>query len=951
MSPELSRLQAALAGRYELLRELGEGGNATVYLARDVRHDREVALKVVRADLVGELGLERFRREIKIAAGLQHPNILPLLDSGEVDGLPYFATPYSGTTSLRDRMERQKVLPYEDICEIVREVAAGLDFAHARGIVHRDVKPGNVLLSDGHAILADFGLARAVEADPSERLTGSQDGVPGTVWYMSPEQLDGSTEVDGRSDVYSLACVAYEMLCGEPPFTGRTAWAVMARQATGTRTSVRVFRPDVSEATNEVIDRALDRDPGRRYGTAGEFARELVESFEDSAWSRKRKSAAGLRRLVPGVAAAAVVLAAILLWPSGGGSPLDAQRVMVFPLLDSRAGGGGSAEGEEAAIMIGASLDHAEPIQWIDGWDWLDPELREDMSSWTVSQGSDIAREQGAQYLIDGRIMVEGDSLRLLLRLHDASTGELVRRSTVSGAMGVDRSTDLSQRAVIELLPDLIDISRPVRTDVLTDFRPAAVASWLQGERQYRRAEFEAALDQFQRAVAQDSTMALAAIRGAQAAGWVLQPTVVRDLLAVGLRNEAALSSKHRLFADGLRRYYAGDAAEARGQFQAALAIDPTWADAHMALGEIYYHLPPALSDSLGNAEAAFREALRFDPGFLPALVHLAEIAIYRDDQVSAARYASQVEADHGPVAAASHLDLLQTCRGEGPAAIPWRDAARTSPLALLETATRSGVGGDGSPCALAAYSALAEAGPPAFGWTALIGSQSYFVATARPDRALATVRSASGFSRQQPYLIILDALAGAPFEAEAEAAVRQLESEEPSSATHLWATGVWQASQGRSDRAARALQVARDVASGSTATRTDTLLVDVLAAWNALAEGDTSTAIARLEQLAPVDPASSLAWSVWQGLGAERVLLAELYTGRGDFEQAIRVAEALDHPQPISFLPFRPESLRIRAAAAQALGQEADASTYRQRLERLGPQAAPSAGEASPQS
>jgi serine/threonine-protein kinase len=950
MSADLERVRSAFAGRYEVLRELGEGGNANVYLARDVRHDREVALKVVRADFVGKLGLERFRREIRIAAGLQHPNVLPLLDSGEADGLPYFATPYSGTTSLRDRLEGRKVLPYEEVCAIVQDVAAGLDFAHEQGIVHRDVKPGNILLSSGRAILADFGLARALDMNPEDRLTDSKDGAPGTVWYMSPEQLDGSREVDGRADVYSLACVAYEMLCGEPPFTGRTAWAVMARQATGTRTSVRVFRPDISEATNEVIDRALDRDPGRRHATAGAFSRDFVESFAESAWSRKKRGASRLRRVVPWVAVAAAVVAAILLWPRGSAGPLDAQRVMVFPLVDSRGEGDGSSEGEEAAIMIGASLDHAEPLQWIDGWDWLDPEVREDMSGWTVGLGSSIAKEQGARYLIDGRIMEEGDSLRVLLRLHDASTGDLVRRSLVSGLVGRDRSTDLSQRAVIDLLPELIDTSRPVRTEVLTQFRPAAVASWLQGEREYRRAEFVAALAQFEAAVAADSTMALAAIRGAQAAGWVPRASVVQDLLAVGLRNEGALSTKHRRLADGLRAHYAGDVEGAIEEFQTALAVDTTWADAHMALGETYYHLVPGLEGSLGDAEAAFRETLRFDPGFTPALVHLADLALSRGDLTSAARYAAEVEADHGPVSAAAHLDVLRTCTAEGPGAIAWSAEAVASPFAVLEAAVRSGVGGEGSRCAVAGYRALAEEGPDAYAWSALLGRQSHLAATNRIEETLATIQGAADFYPQQPYLFILDALAGLPFEEEAEAGAGELEQEEAEaraiyreeepelfSATRLWALGAWHGSRGRPERTAAALDAAREFASGQAATATDSLLVEVLTAWNAIARADTSAAIAALEALTPVEPATGLAWGVWEGLGAERFALARLYLDRGDYARAIEVAEVLDHPQPIAFLPFRPESLRVRATAAEALGQEADAAAYRQRLERLG--------------
>ncbi|HSM04967.1 MAG TPA: protein kinase [Longimicrobiales bacterium] len=951
MSDDLSRIRSALAGRYEVVRELGEGGNATVYLARDLRHDRDVALKVVRPELMGTLGLDRFRREIKIAAGLQHPAILPLLDSGEIDGLPYFATPYSQTSSLRDLLERQKVLPYERACAVVREIADGLDFAHDQGIVHRDVKPGNILMSGGHAVLADFGLARLVETDPEDRLTDSNDGVPGTVWYMSPEQLEGNLELDGRADVYSLACVAYEMLCGEPPFTGRTAWAVMARQASGTRMSVRVLRPDVPEATNEVIAKALERDPSRRYPTAGAFAEAFEESFGAPRYPSQAKGG-WLRRVVPWSVAAAVIVAAVLAWPFGGGPDLNAQRVMVFPLVDSRPDQAGSTEGEEAAIMIGAALDHAEPLQWIDGWDWLDPEIREDMGGWTIRRGAVIAREQGVRYLIDGRIMVQDDSLRVLLRLHDAATGDLVRRSLVSGVLGIDRSTELSRRAVIELLPGLIDTSRPVSTDVLTRFRPAAVANWLQGEREYRRAEFDMALMLFERAVGLDSTMALAAIRGAQAAGWVLRPSVVENLLAVGLRNEAVLSTKHRHVAHGLRSYYEGDADRALERFGAALEVDPTWADAHMALGETFYHLLPRVGAAAGDAEAAFREALRFDPGFTPALVHLAELSIGRGDRAGARRYAAEVRADHGPVLAAAHLEMLQTCVDEGADAVDWMDEASASPLAVLETA-RLEAGGPRHRCAADGFRALAEGGPPAYGWAALLGLQSHLVATGRTDDARAAVDGAVGFARQQPYLFILDALAGAPFEAEAEAGVRELErASAPSSTTHLWAVGAWQATRGRADRTAAALEAARRFRSGPgpDPTRTDSLLVEVIAAWDAFARADTSAAIARLEALAPVDTPVNLAWGLWQGLGAERMLLARLYLEQREFERAIQVAGVLDHPQPMAFLPYRPESLRIRVEAAEALGRRADAAAYRQRLDGLREDPI-AAGDRSPQS
>ncbi|MEJ2539933.1 MAG: protein kinase [Gemmatimonadota bacterium] len=936
MPGDLSRLRSALEGRYESFRELGEGGTATVYLARDVRHGRDVALKVVRWQLRGTTGLERFRQEIQIAAGLQHPNILPLLDSGEVDGLPFFTTPYTEASSLQEVMERQKTLPVKRVCTIVREVADGLDFAHSKGIVHRDVKPGNILISGGHAVLADFGLALAVEADPSERITDSKDGAGGTVWYMSPEQLNGSAEVDARTDIYSLACVAFEMLCGEPPFTGRTAWAVMARQATGTLTSIQVLRPDLPEEANRVFAKALDREPGRRYASAGEFADALIESLavpDQGGGPAARR----VRRALPLVAVAAVI-AAVLLWPFSGAPTLDAQRVMVFPLLDDRPDRNGSSEGEEAAIMIGAALDHAEPLHWVDGWDWLDEDVREDMAGWTIRQGTTIAREHGARYVIDGRILTEADSLRVLLRLHDASSGELVQRSLVSGPLGTSRPTELGRRAVIELLPDLIDSSRPVRTDVLTGFQPAAVAMWLQGEREYRHGRFGTSLDLFERAVAADSTMALAAIRGAQAAAWVLRPAVVEDLLSVALRNESELSTRHRLLAEGLRSYYAGEADRALERLRAALQVDPAYADAHMAVGETYYHLMPRDVRGTAQAEAAFLQAARFDPGFTPALVHLAEIALARGDLSEEARYAAEVRQESGDtIAAARHLTLLERCMDNGPGAVAWRQEVTTSPLTVLEAAFRSGPDASQAACAVAAYSALGAVGPPSYGWTAHLGLLGRHLAAGREEEARAQIEGAPDFERQKDYLFVLAALAGGSFQDEADAAVADMMSEADStSPTRLWASGAWSAARNRRNGIGESRASARQRAAAAGATPSDSLLVDALSAWRALVDADTTAAIAGFEKLAPVDRATDLAWGVWQQLGAERLQLARLLLARGQPARAIQVAEGLDHPQPVVFHAYRPESLRIRAAAAEALGQEADAAANRRRLRQL---------------
>src|SRR5881227_369957 len=224
----LARVQAALAGRYTIERELGRGGMATVYLAQDRKHHRQVAIKVLKPELAAALGPERFLREIDTAARLNHPHILPLHDSGQAGGFLYYVMHYIEGESLRDRLEREGPLPLEDALRITRDVTSALSYAHSHDVVHRDIKPENILLSGGEAVVADFGIARALTAAGGDNLTTIGLAV-GTPTYMSPEQAAGVAQLDGRSDIYSLGCVLYEMLAGEPPFTGPTAQAIIAR--------------------------------------------------------------------------------------------------------------------------------------------------------------------------------------------------------------------------------------------------------------------------------------------------------------------------------------------------------------------------------------------------------------------------------------------------------------------------------------------------------------------------------------------------------------------------------------------------------------------------------------------------------------------------------------------------------------------------------------------------
>ncbi len=275
MSDLARRLQKELAGRYSVGKQLGAGGMAVVFLGQDLRHDRKVALKVLRPELGVAVAGGRFLTEIRIAANLVHPNILPLFDSGEADGLLFYVMPFIEGESLRDRLTREKELPLSDALHIVRGAASALEFAHRRGVVHRDIKPENILLVEGEAIVVDFGIAKAVWAAGDEQLTATGIAV-GTPTYMSPEQVSGERELDGRSDVYSLACVLYEMLAGTPPYSGPTAMAILARKMTDPVPSLTALRETVSPAVERAISRALEKTPADRFATATQFVEALA---------------------------------------------------------------------------------------------------------------------------------------------------------------------------------------------------------------------------------------------------------------------------------------------------------------------------------------------------------------------------------------------------------------------------------------------------------------------------------------------------------------------------------------------------------------------------------------------------------------------------------------------------------------------------------------------------
>ena len=273
VTDSLENVRAALADRYEVERLLGAGGMALVYLAKDKRHGRTVAIKVLRSELAVALGGDRFLREIHVAATLQHPNILAVYDSGDMDGVLYFVMPFIQGESLRDRLDRDHQLPIPDALSLTIEIADALQYAHGKGIVHRDIKPENILIDEGHAIVADFGIARATQ-EGTAKLTETGMSV-GTPTYMSPEQATGGDRVDGRSDQYSLACMLYEMLAGQPPFAGNNTMAILAKHAMETPPSLQVVRNSVPDEVEDAIMQALEKTPADRFPSMKDFAEAL----------------------------------------------------------------------------------------------------------------------------------------------------------------------------------------------------------------------------------------------------------------------------------------------------------------------------------------------------------------------------------------------------------------------------------------------------------------------------------------------------------------------------------------------------------------------------------------------------------------------------------------------------------------------------------------------------
>jgi len=633
-----SRVADALSGRYRVEREVGRGGMAVVFLARDLRHDRDVALKVLRPELAATLGPDRFLHEIHLAAALAHPNILPLHDSGEADGCLYYVMPFVTGESLRDRLEQEGQLPLGEALAVAREVADALDYAHQAGVVHRDIKPENILLQAGHAVVSDFGIARAISAAESRvrdipspggsrRSTGHGIAV-GTPDYMSPEQAAGSaaSPIDGRSDIYSLGCVLFEMLSGQPPTTitppeGPSAGLPRPRDRLA---ELVALRPSVPPEVAAVVARMLAPLPADRFDTAAILMDVLAEP--SVAWTPRSLAARRRRRAGVGLAVgAALVAVAILVLPKVFGAGLDRSLYLVASFEHRGTSAPGLLDGDKCELLLHSAFTRWEGVTVIGQPLVNDARARDGFQPATLERALAQARALRSGWLVWGQVWQFEDSNIVRAGLYDVARGRAEREFTIRVALDLsDADTKFAQLANSLLL----GVAGPPvsRAGAMGTRSLPAWQAYAEGQAALAHWELDSASSAFARALRADPLYPQAALWLAQVGQWTGRPLAAwkrMATLAAGAGDR--LVTQDRLMASGLVALAEMRFQEACSAYQQMIARDSTDYVGWYGLGEcriadrlvIRDTASPsgwAFRSSYGAAAEAYARALRLVP-------------------------------------------------------------------------------------------------------------------------------------------------------------------------------------------------------------------------------------------------------------------------------------------------------------------------------------------------
>jgi serine/threonine-protein kinase len=647
------RLADKLAGRYAIERELGHGGMAVVFLAVDLRHDRRVALKVLRPEVSAEIGAERFLREVRMAAGLTHPNVLTVYDSGEVDGLLFYVMPNMEGRSLRERLDQERQLPLDEAIRITRQVASALDYAHRQRVVHRDIKPENILFHEGNAMVADFGIGKALSGDGSTTQTGMVIGTPA---YMSPEQAGGDSAIDGRTDVYSLGCVFYEMLAGETPFTGPTPQAIIAKRFMSPVPSLRATR-DIPPGVDAVLGRAMARAAVDRYATAGEFA-EALRPF----------STGGTGQRTP---------------PETQRSAPAQKSIAVLPLANM------SADPENEYFADGMTEEIINALAKVPG---LQVASRSSCFAFKGKQVDtrDVGEKLGVTTILDGSVRKVGNRIRISAQLVSVDRGyQLWSESYDRQLEDVFAIQDEISRAIVDALK--LRLGSEGEQLVVPTKSLEAYNLYLKARFFYHRfseASLHKSLDFFQRVLLLEPGYARAYAGMADCWCRLADDWVAPDDAYPRAKTSATRALQHDPdLAEAITSlgkvlgWYEWDFTGAEQHLRRAVTLAPNYAEAHWAFGSIL----PAVGQ-LGEAIAEIRRALTLDPLDPGYGRWLARFLLYAGDRAGAIAQGEKI-IELGEDFFLAYLDIGSAHLGQGEAeqALEWYRKGQA-----LETSVRS---------------------------------------------------------------------------------------------------------------------------------------------------------------------------------------------------------------------------------------------------------------------